>query len=414
MNKRTKWAMTVVSLASVALLASCGSTSSKKTEIEFFTQKKETLGITKEIAKDFEKVNKDIKVKVVSVPDPSNVLKTRISSKDTPDVVNIYPQNSDFKEWAANHVFEDLTGKSFMNNIKEGVAAQYKINDKLYSAPLDSNAWGFFYNVDAFKKLGIEAPKTWDEFEAVVKDIKEKGKDQSPFALSLSQGDAWSLNGFGQLAWAQADGGFDGAQNALRFSPKGAIKTANPNFQSVIKQLDILKGNGQKGAEGATYNDAIAAFVSGKSLILPQGIWALAAVQQQKPSFEIRSFAYPGKTAEDAMSVGAADMALSISSTSKHKAAAEKFVNYFSTAKVFQKYFDVNGEPTSVKGVKTEGKMPELEGITRLTFTDKQFVWLQSKWTSEIDFHTLTANYARSGNAENFVKELNVFFDSMK
>ena len=44
--------MTVVSLASVALLASCGSTSSKKTEIEFFTQKKETLGITKEIAKD--------------------------------------------------------------------------------------------------------------------------------------------------------------------------------------------------------------------------------------------------------------------------------------------------------------------------------------------------------------------------
>ncbi len=98
--------MTVVSLASVALLASCGSTSSKKTEIEFFTQKKETLGITKEIAKDFEKVNKDIKVKVVSVPDPSNVLKTRISSKDTPDVVNIYPQNSDFKEWAANHVFE--------------------------------------------------------------------------------------------------------------------------------------------------------------------------------------------------------------------------------------------------------------------------------------------------------------------
>jgi raffinose/stachyose/melibiose transport system substrate-binding protein len=114
------------------------------------------------------------------------------------------------------------------------------------------------------------------------------------------------------------------------------------------------------------------------------------------------------------MSVGAADMALSISSTSKNKAAAEKFVKYFSTAKVFQKYYDDNGEPTAVKGVQTEGKTPELEGITRLTFTDKQFVWLQSKWNSEIDFHTLTANYARTGNADAMAKELNVFFDAMK
>ena len=147
---------------------------------------------------------------------------------------------------------------------------------------------------------------------------------------------------------------------------------------------------------------------------MPQGIWALSAVQQQKPDFEIRSFAYPGKTEADAMSVGAADMALSISSTSKNKAAAEKFVKYFSTAKVFQKYYDVNGEPTSVKGVQTEGKTPEIEGITRLTFTDKQFVWLQSKWDSEADFHTLTANYARTGNADAMAKELNVFFDAMK
>lgn len=412
MKKRTKLALSLLTLTSVALLASCGSKGSQKTEIEFFTQKKETLAITKEIAKDFEKVNPEIKVKVVSVPDPGNVLKTRISSKDTPDIINVFPQNADFQEWAAAGVFEDLTAKPFMNNIKAGVAEQYAIKDKLYSAPLDSNAWGFFYNVDAFKKLGLEAPKTWDEFETLVQTIKSKG--QAPFALSLAQGDAWSLNGFGQLAWAEATGGFDGAQDALRFSAKGAIKPSNSNFQAVAKQLDILRNNGQKGADGATYDDAIAAFATGKALILPQGIWALAAVEAQKPDFEIRSFAYPGKTKADAMSVGAADMALSIASTSKHKAAAEKFMTYFTTAKNFQKYYDANGEPTSVKGVVTEGKTPELEGITRLTFTDKQFVWLQSKWTSEADFHTLTANYVRSGDADAMAKELNVFFDSMK
>ena len=173
MKKRTKLTLSLLSLASVALLASCGSSASKKTEIEFFTQKKETLAITKEIAKDFEKENKDIKVKVVSVPDPGNVLKTRISSKDTPDIINVFPQNADFQEWAANNVFEDLTGKDFMSNIKDGVAEQYAIKDKVYSVPLDSNAWGFFYNADAFKKLGLEAPKTWDEFETLVSEDRK-------------------------------------------------------------------------------------------------------------------------------------------------------------------------------------------------------------------------------------------------
>ncbi|MBS7578051.1 MULTISPECIES: extracellular solute-binding protein [unclassified Enterococcus] len=410
--KRMVLAATAV--ASISLLAACGSSggSSSKTEIEFFSQKPEMLSTIKAIAKEFEKENKDITVKVVSVPDPGNVLKTRISSKDAPDIMNVFPQNADFQEWANAGEFVDMTGKSYMSNIKEGVAEQYAINDKVYSAPLNSNAWGFFYNADALEKLGLEAPTTWAEFEQLVKAIKAKG--ETPFALSLAQGDAWSLNGFGQLAWAEAAGGFDGAQAILRDSAKGSISATSTEFKAVTSQLDILRNNGQNNANGATYNDAITAFATGKALILPQGIWALPAIQQQNPDFEIRSFAYPGQTADDAMSVGAADMALSISSKSKNIEASEKFIEYFSSAKVFQKYYDVDGSPTSVVGVDTEDKFPETEGITRLTFTDKQFVWLQSKWDSEADFHTLTADYVRDGNAADMADKLNVFFDSMK
>lgn len=414
MKLMKRMVLSATTVATISLLAACGSSggSSSKTEIEFFSQKPEMSKTIKEIAKDFEKENKDITVKVVDVPSPGDVLKTRISSNDTPDIINVFPQNADFQEWAKAGEFEDLTGKDFMSNIKEGVAETYAIDGKVYSAPLDSNAWGFFYNATAFEKLGIEAPTTWAEFEAVVKKIN--AADEAPFALSLAQGDAWSLNGFGQLAWAEATGGFDGAQNALRFSDKGSIKTSNSDFEAVINQLDILRNNGQNNASGATYNDAVTAFATGKALILPQGIWALPAIQQQNPDFEIKSFAYPGATADDAMSVGAADMALSISSNSKHKEEAEKFLEYFSSAEVFQKYYDVNGEPTSVVGVETEDKFPETEGITRLTFTDKQFVWLQSKWDSEADFHTLTADYVRDGDAQAMADKLNVFFDSMK
>ena len=148
-----------VSLVSaVGLLAACGNSSKssnggKTKEIEFFSQKKEMQPTLQKIIKDFEKENPDIKVKFTNVPDAGKVLKTRIASGDTPDVVNVYPQNADFQEWAKAGVFEDLTGKDYLKNLKEGAAETYAINDKIYSIPLTNNAWGFFYNADKFKEL---------------------------------------------------------------------------------------------------------------------------------------------------------------------------------------------------------------------------------------------------------------------
>ena len=111
-----------VVLGSVALLGACGGggdkASSGKTEIEFFNQKKEMQATLDEIIKDFEAANPDISVKFTNVPDAATVLKTRISSGDIPDVVNTYPMNADFKEWAKNDIFEDLTGKEFLKNLK--------------------------------------------------------------------------------------------------------------------------------------------------------------------------------------------------------------------------------------------------------------------------------------------------------
>src|SRR5699024_10033214 len=256
-------------------LAACGNggeDTSGKTEIEFFSQKKEMQGPLSEIIEDFEKENSDIKVKFTNVPDAGTVLKTRISSGDVPDVINVFPQNADFQEWAKNDIFTDLTGKEYLNNLTEGAAETYAIDDKIYSVPLTSNAWGFFYNVDKFEELGIEIPKTWDDFENLVQTIQNK--DETPFAVSMTQADAWTLNGYHQLAWATVDGGYDGANDALVHSPKDAIKVGNDDFEAVADELDLLNGTGQKNATGATYDDAVAAFAKQEAFIFPNGTWA--------------------------------------------------------------------------------------------------------------------------------------------
>ncbi|MEG0497591.1 MAG: extracellular solute-binding protein [Carnobacterium sp.] len=416
MRKWSKWVITGLSMVTlVSTMAACGNKEEAddgKTTIEFFSQKKEMKGTLEEIIADFEKENPEINVKLTNVPDPGTVLKTRIASKDIPDIVNLYPQNADFQEWAKADIFEDLSDKEYLDNLKEGSPETYAINNKVYSVPLTSNAWGFYYNKDTFKELGLETPKTWADFETLVKEIKKQ--EETPFAASITTADSWTLNGYHQLAWATVNGGYDGAEDALVRSGKQAIKTSNPDFKAVTNELDLLRGNTQKNANGATYDDAVAAFAKGDALIFPNGTWALPAIQNQDPEFEIGMFAYPGIEENEELTVGAADLAVSINQSSKNKEAANKFVAYLTTKEAMQKYYDVDGSPTSVTAVETEDKFPETEGVSQYVFTDKQIVWLQKEWTSEESFWHATVDYINSEDKNQLADNLNSFFDTMK
>lgn len=405
-------AASVVAFAS--LLVACGNSQSggsgDKVEIEFFSQKGEMKSTLDEIVKDFEKENPEIDVKLTSVPDAGTVLRTRMANNEAPDVINSYPQNADFKEWAADGRFLEITDEAGLDNLKAGAAEVYAVNDKVYSLPLNVNAYGIYYNKDKFKELGIEVPETYAEFEALVKTIKADGKS-APFALSLN--DAWSLNGYHQLAWVTVAGGFDAAEDSLIRNGKGAIAN-DDKTKAVTKRLELLTDNGQKGFAGAKYADAVAAFAAGDALMLPQGSWAAAVINQQKPEFEYGIFPFPSDEAGKAYTIGAADMALSVSADSKHPKEAQKFLDYMSSPEVFQKYYDVDGSPTSVEGVKTDGKFEELAGVAELAFTDQHVVWLQSEWESEDEFWNITVEGVKKPDSAKLAKDLNAFFDPMK
>ena len=167
----------------------------------------------KEIIKDFEKQNPDIHVKLTDVPNAGTVLKTRVLAGDMPDVVNIYPQNIDFQEWAKAGYFEDLSDQGYLKNIKNDFEKRFKVNGKVYNVPLSTNVYGFFYNKTAFKQLGVSEPKTWAEFESLVKELIAKG--QTPFAIAGTE--PWTLNGYHQLALATVTGGGKQANELLRY-----------------------------------------------------------------------------------------------------------------------------------------------------------------------------------------------------
>ena len=405
-------AATTVAFASV--LVACGnssSSSSSVTEIEFFSQKPEMQATLQEIVDDYNKSQDEVKVKLTSVPDAGTVLKTRIANDEAPDVINIYPQNADFKGWAADGQFVDLTDESdILGNLNDGAAEAYAVDSKIYNVPLTTNVSGVYYNKDAFAKLGIEVPKSLAEFQDIVKKIKDDG--QTPFAEAL--GDPWTVNGFAQLAWIQSAGGAQAANDYLRFSDKGAI-AKDEVTKNVAAYLDLLAGNGQSNSDGALYADTVAVFAEGKALMMPNGSWALAVIRQQEPDFEVGFFPMPGLTADaPVMTVGAADMAVSISADSKNVDASKDFVKYLSSTEAMQKYYDVDGSPTSVKGVETEGKFEELAEVAKLAFTDQQAIWLHAEWTSEDTFWDANVSYIKNKDLTAYTDALNTFFDTMK
>ncbi|WP_394404910.1 ABC transporter substrate-binding protein [Streptococcus sp. 20-1249] len=400
--------------AFASLLVGCGnSQSGGKTEIEFFSQKKEMQATLQEIIDDYNKSQDDVKVKLTSVPDAGTVLKTRIANGETPDVINIYPQNADFKGWAADGQFVDLTDeKDLLANLNDGAAQSYAVDGKIYNIPLTTNVSGVYYNKTAFEKLGIEVPKSLDEFKAAVEKIKAAGK--TPFAEAL--GDAWTFNGYAQLAWIQAaKGDRQVVEDYLRYSEKGKISASDELTKTVGQYLDLMAGNGQKNADGALYADTVAAFAKGDALMMANGSWALPVILQQDPDFEVGMFAMPGLTADSKpMTVGAADMAVSVSKDSKDVKASKDFVKYLSSAKVMQKYYDVDGSPTSVKGIETEGKFEQIADVASLAFTDQQAIWLHADWDSEEDFWNANVSYLKSKDLKNYAADLNTFLDTMK
>ena len=405
-------AATTVAFASV--LVACGnssSSSSSVTEVEFFSQKPEMQATLQEIVDDYNKSQDEVKVKLTSVPDAGTVLKTRIANGEAPDVINIYPQNADFKGWAADGQFVDLTDESdILGNLNEGAAEAYAVDSKIYNVPLTTNVSGIYYNKDAFDKLGIEVPKSLAEFQEIVKKIKDDG--QTPFAEAL--GDPWTVNGFAQLAWIQSAGSPQAANDYLRFSDKGAIKSDEVT-KNVAAYLDLLAGNGQSNSDGALYADTVAVFAEGKALMMANGSWALTVIKQQEPDFEVGFFPMPGLTADaPVMTVGAADMAVSISADSENIDASKDFVKYLSSTEAMQKYYDVDGSPTSVKGVETEGKFEELADVAALAFTDQQAIWLHSEWTSEETFWDVNVSYIKNKDLTAYTDALNTFFDTMK
>jgi raffinose/stachyose/melibiose transport system substrate-binding protein len=150
-------------------------------------------GYYEQVAKDFEKANPgvDVKVQAFAHEDMLTKLDAAFQSGDPEQIPDVYMERGGGE--LADHVEAGLTKDLSEDAADEiemigGSVAGWQVEDKTYALPFSIGVVGFWYNKDLFAKAGISAaPKTMDEFYAAVDKLKAANIEP----VSVGGKDAW-------------------------------------------------------------------------------------------------------------------------------------------------------------------------------------------------------------------------------
>ncbi|MCP8971330.1 ABC transporter substrate-binding protein [Ectobacillus ponti] len=343
----------------VGALSGCGKSEEKasangKVKIEFFEYKSEAKATFEALAQKFEEKNPDIDVVVTNPPDATTVLKTRVAKRDIPDVVGM-GADIVFSDLVKAGVFTDITKDERLSKIQPAYVQMMKDvtgSEKVYGFPYAANADAVIYNKAIFKELGIEVPKTWDEFIAAAKKVKDAGK--TPFYFTFK--DAWTtLPAFNVLA-ANTQG-----DDFFKKRAEGKTTFAE-GYKAAMDKFTQLLEYGHKDMGGKAYNDGNTAFAKGESAMYLQGIWAIPEIKKANPNIDLGVFPYPvTNEAGKSKVVSGVDILMAQSSTSKHPKEAQKFIDFLLSEETAKTYTKEQNSFSALTGV--EQQDPTLEGL---------------------------------------------------
>jgi multiple sugar transport system substrate-binding protein len=146
----------------------------------------DAFNMQQQIADNYEKDHKNVKIKIESVPDQYGTkLLTQIAAGEAPDIFQV--GDGDVAMFMAKGAFEELNpyieGDNGINldDYYEGVLKVGEVDGKLYTLPKDYSDLAIYYNKDLFDKAGVKYPEagwTWEDLYEVGKKLTVKDGDK--------------------------------------------------------------------------------------------------------------------------------------------------------------------------------------------------------------------------------------------
>ena len=239
---------------------------------------------------------------------------TTASPKDLPTMTQAYP------DWLLNAIDENLVLdlKPYIENetlkfdnyddILQGFRESSTIGDKIYGIPFNKSTEVLWYNKTLFDKLNLKVPTTYDEFDDVAEEIKEKANIVGGGFDSLSNYYSTYLKNEGVTFNSKLD------------------PTSEPSVEAVDYYLDGIKGGYFRIAGTDQYlsgpfgNQTLAMYIGSNAseAFIKEGV---------NNKFEIGVAPYPAK---QVMQQGT-DLFIFNNATAEQKTAAYQFLKFLTT-----------------------------------------------------------------------------------
>ncbi len=339
----------VAAAASIALIASActGSTSgganddpTEETTITFWhgwSAPNEVKAIDDNVAA-FEKANPNIHVNVVSnITDDKINQALRAGGSNAPDVVSSFTTDN-VGQFCSSNVFADLT--PFLDKSGIDTEATFpkpmldytQFDGKRCALPLLGDAYGLYYNKDAFKDAGIaEPPKTLSEFQ------------EDAIKLTKSDGDSYSQLGFMPTfhGYESTTTHYAAQWNPEYFDADGKSTVAtDPSFTDMFEwqkgMVAALGGFDKLERYRTTFGDEFGAknpFHTGQVAMALDGEWRTGMIDDAGVDFDygVAPFPVPDDQADTYGKGYLSGTIIGIASTSDKQNAAWELVKYLTT-----------------------------------------------------------------------------------
>ena len=301
----------------------------------------------------FEASHPGIKVKFVpSAPTEYNaVLNSKLDAGSAGDLISCRPFDASLSLYQSGKLV-DLTDLAAMANYSDVAKSAWSTDDGAHTfcVPMASVIHGFIYNKDAFAELGIEPPKTMDEFYAVLEKIKSDG---TYIPMAMGTNDQWEAatmgyQNIGPNYWKGEEG-----RLALI---KGEQKLTDPQWVAPFTEIAKWGPYLGDGFEAQTYPDSQNLFTLGRAAIYPAGSWEIAGFNTQA-QFKMGAFPPPVAAAGDECYISDhTDIAMGLNAKSAHPDEAKKFLEWVGTAEFANLYanalpgfFALNSTPVTME-----------------------------------------------------------------
>ncbi|MDY0872685.1 ABC transporter substrate-binding protein [Dongia rigui] len=277
----------------------------------------------------FEKANPGIKV-VFSPTAPTEynaALNTKLDAGTAGDLITCRPFDASLELFKKGHLtsVNDVAGMDTFNAVAKSA---WSTDDgaTTFCVPMASVIHGFIYNKDAFAKVGVDVPKTEEEFFAALEKIKKEG---SYVPMAMGTADQWEAATMGyQNIGPNYWHGEDGRKALIAGKEKLTDADWVAPYQTLARWADYL-GDGYK---AQTYPDSQNMFALGRAAIYPAGSWDISVFNTQA-EFKMGAFYPPVKKEGDTCYISDhADIAMGANAKSAHPEETKKFLAWLTSA----------------------------------------------------------------------------------